>query len=425
MNKKTTLLTIALLLISIIVVNAQKPTREKFLSEREKAQSELEAAKQNGNKDSIKVAKENYKPYKKLYFAAAPVYLYNPMLLNAVGLSGSFNFNLDKKMGSPMSNITLTALKSLNNSGWLLDAIGWQYLNEDKWRFNERISKIEMEMPVSLEQLGPGMETTMHGDVTMYIGRVYRKIANNFYVGPLVQYNKASMTFDTVSIPGMGEMKIPDSNTEFLGVGMGANYDTRDNKMYATKGWYNFNAFTYLNHALGFKSTNPETGQEYTDPVATYFVGDVKKFYSPNNHWSRTLAFRLKYDFRLGDTGSSQWVNQTTYQRGFKSQAVTGNHVLVLNAEYAHFFNKVLNGKAGVAVYSAYGIYGQGNLSPKFNTKTTSGLTSGSAITAGLGLRYMLLPKQGIVARADWAMGFIPGSSSDQNAWNIGIGRFF
>lgn len=411
MRKLTTIL--MLLIFCTSYSWSQNEKREKYLAGRAATEKKIEEAKATGDKDAIKAAKKAHMPFKKVYTAVMPVYVYNPSLKNAVGANASINFNLDKNMGSPLSNVSVLGIKSIDNGGWMAQLKNNLFVCNDNWRFNQQILFMHFESPYS----AGGTSFTIDGDMKMFISWNYRKVAKNLYTGLKLEYNTVDMDFGGFS----------KSSSEFFNFGWLLDYDTRDKKLYPTKGVYTFNALSLLHHSLGYKATNPETGLDFDDPVAEYFVGYFKWFYSPVKSWKSTLSMSLRYEFRMGDTGTGQWLYQTQYQRGFKSQTVYGNRVALLNAEYAHFFDGFLKGNFGVAGFTSYGIYGQGNFQPKFKYHDSSGLYSGSAFSVGCGLRYMLIPRVGVVFRADWGYGTFPGADDEdsQNAFNLGIGKYF
>ena len=253
-------------------------------------ENELSVAKSSGDdsKDealltelkSLKTQRKNLKKStSKVITVAMPLVGKNAMLGFFGGGAGTFVYNLDKNRQSPYSITSAYINKSLENSGVLFGITNKQYLAKDKWRFSEQYIHYEYEMPLSITNIG---DLDLLGQIDMVLLKAWRRIGDTkWYVGVKAEYNKSSSTYTHEALASM------NGSTTMYSPGIVLDYDSRDNKQFATKGFYLNSNFTYASHSLGFKSSNPETGVENVDPTAYYLITKFQFFHSPINDWRR------------------------------------------------------------------------------------------------------------------------------------------
>ncbi len=379
--------------------------------------NELSVAKSSGDdsKDealltelkSLKTQRKNLKKStSKVITVAMPLVGKNAMLGFFGGGAGTFVYNLDKNRQSPYSITSAYINKSLENSGILFGITNKQYLAKDKWRFSEQYIHYEYEMPLSITNIG---DLDLLGQIDMVLLKAWRRIGDTkWYVGVKAEYNKSSSTYTHEALASM------NGSTTMYSPGIVLDYDSRDNKQFATKGFYLNSNFTYASHSLGFKSSNPETGVENVDPTAYYLITKFQFFHSPINDWRRTFSHGFNVSFKTGDLGSAQYMSNTGDQRSFMKATLQGPVMLSYNLEYDHFFN---DSKFGLAAF--------GSVCNVSGNKANDNM-NGTASGIGAGIRYMAKPKAGIVLRADYGAGFtFKDGANTQGQFSMGIGKYF
>jgi len=369
---------------------------------------ELNVAKSNGETEkanellyslrSLKAERKKLeKSTSKVITVAMPLVGKNAMMGFFGGVAGTFVYNLDRNRQSPYSITSAYVNKSLENSGILLGITNLQYLANIHY---------EYEMPLSVVNVG---DFDLLGQIDMVLLKAWRKIGNSkWYAGVKAEYNKSSVEYGIEALSSM------NGATTMYSPGIVLDYDSRDKKQFATKGFYLNSNFTYASHSLGFKSKNPETGKENVDPTAYYLITKFQFFHSPIANWRRVFSHGFDVSLKMGDLGSAQYMSNTGDQRSFMKATLQGPVLLSYNLEYDHFFN---NSKFGLAAF--------GSVCNVSGNKVNDNM-NGTAAGIGGGLRYMAKPKAGIVLRADYGAGFtFKDGAKTQGQFNMGIGKFF
>lgn len=258
------------------------------------------------------------------------------------------------------------------------------YGDQDKWFFLGE-TKIQR-FPLSYYGIGPGTSKENPAVVDAFQisakQRVLRKIADNFFAGPEVDFQMLSgVDFRQpeegapFSIPRGGE------GTKNLGVGFGVVYDTRHNVLNVRDGL--FGELAYLRSFDGF--------------VSDYNFGTVN------------LDFRSFHTVRKNDVFAWQVVGQFVHgeppfnqlallggdrmMRGYYLGRYRDRNVIAAQAEYRILpfsFSKRL----GAAVFGSIG-----NVAPEINGFQMRN----TRIAGGVGLRFLLFPKKDIYLRFDLA----------------------
>jgi hypothetical protein len=364
----------------------------------EKLSSELKALK--GERRMLKEKKRG------VVIVGMPIVGKNANMGFFAGLAGTLVYNLDKNMKSPFSVTSVYFNKSVENSGLSYGITNKQYLSENKWRFSQQYLHYKYEMPISVTNIG---ELDMYGKIDMLLLKGWRRIGNSKWYGGLkVEYNKSSVEYSHSALASM------NGETTMYSPGIVLDYDGRDKPTYPTKGFFLNTNFTYMSHALGFKSSDPGTGVENEDPVAYYLITKFQYFHSPVKSWRRVFSHQINTTLKMGDIGSAQYVSNTSDQRSFNKATLQGPISISYNTEYDHFFNE---SKLGFAVFGSLNYVCENEGNDDMN---------GFAAGLGGGIRYMAKPKAGIVLRADYGAGFTFKSGQDtQGQFSMGIGKFF
>ncbi|PRD49418.1 BamA/TamA family outer membrane protein [Sphingobacterium haloxyli] len=256
------------------------------------------------------------------------------------------------------------------------------YGDEDKWFFLGE-NKIQR-FPLSYYGIGPNTSgdnpALVDAFQVMVKQRVLRKISNNLFFGPEVDYQLLSSV--NIEQPEHGApYPIPrgGDGTRNLGLGFGLVYDNRHNVLNVRKGL--FGEIAYLRNFSSF--------------LSDYSFGSVNmelRSFHPIGK-KNVLAWQLKGQFTHGDVPFNQMalLGGDRLMRGYYLGRHRDRHFIGAQAEYRMlplWFSKRL----GAAVFAS-----AGTVAPALNKFEARHMR----YAGGIGLRYLLFPKKDIYLRFD------------------------
>lgn len=212
-----------------------------------------------------------------------------------------------------------------------------------------------------------------------------RLLFPNFYSGIRYWYDGYNIT--ETEEEGMLQSSAIAGGTGNIvsGIGFINNYDSRDNIFTPTKGWFVEVVGFWNRKGLG----SDFNFSRYTYDVATYF-----------KHMERNvLALNAFGGFITGEAPFNElmFLGGSRKGRGFYEGRYRDNHLALLQAEYRmHVWWRF-----GLAFFGSYG-----GVAPTFSAYKIENFRW----NAGLGLRYLANPQEGLTARID--VGFGEGSTA-------------
>jgi outer membrane protein assembly factor BamA len=331
------------------------------------------------------------KPIKKISFAAVPIINYNRTLGMTIGGMGQMFYKIDKNDTiSPSSSSGVMGIYTTNKSYM---AIGFQrlYLNEDKWRlvFAAGTGDINYQywQDVPTDEGGfIGYDTNL----SFVVLRAERKVYKKLYAGVIATANTAKSYFD-VPEDYPDSLKYDKRNMNNLAYIL--NYDNRDHQMNPYKGFNVVFRNNFYRDWIG--SDNKFNKYELT----------YNHFFKLKNE-RNILATRFAFKASTGDVPfqGENVVGQDDI-RGYTDGKHRNDQIYAIQSEYRWRFYK----KFGMV-----GFAGLATAVKNFDDIPKSEILPG----AGLGLRYMMIPKERInvgfdvaVGREDWGLYFRIGES--------------
>ncbi len=285
---------------------------------------------------------------------------------------------------SPPSSTAFVGLYTSSNS-WMAAFMQKLYLKEDTWRIELDAGTVSMHQEVVPgSPPAPSIIPILNqgGGVEL---KVLRKIWQALYGG--LQY---SLTWNRTRAEDAANQPYLDQNPTFSyeyeysqAPSLVFNFDTRDNQFSAQDGFF---LETSIFQAIGALS---DSDYGYFSFASNHYMNFFQK--------SLTLASRLYYYktwndtpyFALANYGSARGIDM----RGYTSGKYLGSSQIDGQVEARYYPN---NEKLGFA-----GFFGVGKVAQGIGTYGESPIL----LAGGVGLRYMLLPKQRLPLRLDWAMG--------------------
>lgn len=256
------------------------------------------------------------------------------------------------------------------------------YGDQDRWFFLGE-SKIRR-FPLSYYGIGPATTgdnpALVDAFQILFKQRVLRKLANNLFLGPEVDYQL--MTGVTFEQPAEGEqypIPLGGQGTQNLGLGVGLVYDNRHNVLNVRKGI--FGEIAYLGNIRGLAS----------DYAFGSVVLDVRSYHPVGKN--NVFAWQLRGQFTHGDVPFNQLalLGGDRLMRGYYLGRFRDRHLVAAQAEYRLlplWFSK----RVGATVFGSAGA-----VAPTLNGFQARNMR----YSAGIGLRYLLFPKKDIYLRFD------------------------
>jgi len=343
---------------------------------------------------------------KKVHYVIFPSYDYRPVLEHSVALLGKGIFSL-KDNNTLVSGVT--GVKSLSNSSYIINLSNEYY--SKNWRYNAVGYLVNREAKMSAKEMEFPVDGQFPLIVKLWSAQVEakRKLADKLFAGfgvILINFN-TNLKFSHLQVPGMIDAEVHNFLSQPRIV---AEYDTRDNVVYPSKGVHITATFNFVTDALGCHIENlTQSGLvESKNYLYTRNFIDAKHYYSFSGDWRSILVTRLNVRAATGDIPVGLWENANSYVRGYTEGNFTGKQLYHFDAEW----RKYVVGRFGFVLFGTAGFVG-------INAKHA--FTSERFIPAvGTGLRYQVIKARKVAFRADYAFG-----RNGENSLYIGLSEYF
>ncbi len=316
-------------------------------------------------------AKEEKNKTKKTRFAAIPIPNYNEATGFGLGLMLSLYYPVDKDDEiSPPSSTTFFGYYAKNKTNVVGIAQKF-YLKEDKYRVTLAFARASVNFQFYDENItGDFIDYNTGSRFALLKGEL--QVLKDFYLGLKYRYSRSRTTFD---IPIEYD---PPENT-YSGLGPTVSYDSRDNISNPNSGCL-AELQSLFNHSI-FGSD-----QDYT----ILELGINRYLTLKENH---ILALRLHAKIGLGDVPfEEQAILAGTDLRGYTSGKYRADQKYTFQAEYRWAFAK----KFGMVAFAGFGY-----VADKISEIRLEDILP----SAGVGLRYMMIPDYRINIGVDIAVG--------------------
>jgi hypothetical protein len=332
-----------------------------------------------------------YDSTKNVNVAAVPVINYDRALGGSFGILAQVFYKLNPEdTVSPSSSSGIFGMYTTNKT-YFAAAFQKLYFDEDNWRVMAALGlgSINYQYWQELPVVG-GDFIGFNTEATFALGRIERRVYKKLYAGINGIYSRVKTEFD---VPDFfpDSLRLDERNLNSLGYLL--NFDMRDNQI------------------------NPYTG--FNIEFKNYFYrgwmsndNNFEKFQLTYNHYHslknerHVLATRFKAAIATGDVPfQGQNVVGQDDIRGYSSGKYRDNQVYALQAEYRWRF------------YKKFGLVGFAGLATAMET---IGDIGGSELLpgAGVGFRFMAIPKERInigfdvaVGKDDWGIYFRIGEA--------------
>jgi outer membrane protein assembly factor BamA len=301
----------------------------------------------------------------------APVFQSNPKLGTSVGAMGGYIHYFDEK--SRPSIFAVMAQHS-NTDSTIAGAFGKASFDEDRQRLLAGLMYGYVKNDYS-DYLGTGVPLQSNGEVHSFISRYTYRVHGNWFIGVQGVYQNMAVTgetqFDDLFLNLVGVRPYRSG-----GVGLTAQYDSRDNENMPTQGsLFNVNNLAYR-ESLG--------GDDNFDVVRT----DIRYFVPHGN--GNVFAIRQLNHFT---SDAPTQVKAPVQLRGYKLGQYNGDYMSSIEAEERYRLGQKFTATLFVGVACTYG--GGKDCSDSKNLYPAG----------GAGVQYILKPKEGIVLNLEYAVG--------------------
>jgi outer membrane protein assembly factor BamA len=316
-------------------------------------------------------AKQQKKKIDKPKFAAIPVPNYNEATGFGLGAIVTLLYPIDREDEiSPPSSSTIFGFYAKNKTNALGVAQNF-HLKEDKYRFTLALARASINFQYYAENLG-GKFIDYNTGSKFGLIKGELQILSHFYLGLKYRYMRSRTTFD---IPIDYE---PPENT-YSGLGPTVSYDTRDNIFNAYTGYF-IKLETLFNHSAFGSDRNYSIFEFKANRYLTL----------KDNH---RLALRLFFEVGTGDVPfEDQAIMGRTDLRGYSSGKYRADQKYTIQGEYRWTFYK----KFGMVAFAGVGWVAD---------KMSEIRLEDTLPSAGVGLRYMMIPQYRINVGIDFAVG--------------------
>ena len=211
----------------------------------------------------------------------------------------------------------------------------------------------------------------------------YRQIVPGFYTGPLIEIEHNDIIeFDDAAHAVLPAGDIPGSkNSLITGAGLGLAWDTRNSIIYPTKGSYHQFRVVYFRNSY-------QAGASYLKTIL-----DLRKYITVGN--GHLLRFQGYAKFQFGSDipfRNLSLLGGSNLMRGYYSGRYRDNHIIALQAEYHTPWLWRFSGVLFTGFSDVFGPYSDND----FKDVKPS---------AGIGLRFAILPDQKLNLRIDAGLG--------------------
>ena len=194
----------------------------------------------------------------------------------------------------------------------------------------------------------------------------------------------------------MDNDRVGEQGSRSVGLQFGMLYDSRNNILTASNGWYA--EFAHGTYRKSFGSISDFTLTRL----------DIRHFLTPFKNRSDVLAFQFKSQFSSGDVPVLElsMLGSDEIMRGYYEGRYTDNHLIAFQTEY----RRQIKGAVGMVAFASFGDVSstiQGFDITKFRP------------TIGIGFRYLLDPVESLNLRMDW------GVARDANNFYLNVAESF
>jgi hypothetical protein len=318
-----------------------------------------------------------------------PIPTSDPTLGTGLILGGAYFYPQEPELAK-VEPASMTAIAGLytDNDSYGIGITQKNYWNEDNWRFSGSIGYADMKL-----DLTPPEEAAAGGSVDWLIEGVFaqaqisRQFFNDWYAGIQARYVNNTQTFSTE----LSDDKLSFSNDiTTLGLGLVIELDRRDNSYNAYRGHYLQAAVLHNDEALG-------SSNSYTSYNAEF--NSYHQILEP-----LVLAWQITGCYKANTP--ALWDACRVPLRGYAATKYLSKNSASTQLEARWKISQ----RWGVVAFGGGGISGT-SLSASGDNETVP--------SAGLGLRFMVLTKQRINMRLDFAQ------SKDSEAVYLSVGEAF
>lgn len=315
----------------------------------------------------------------------APLPNHNPEFGWGIVARAGYIFSLDPNdKVSPPSTVGVGGYYSENHT-WFAGLFGRFFIDEDRYRVIAGLMHAEVNYNFS----GVGTDAGQSGQTLPVsqqmnggLGEVLFKIMPGFYLGPRYVGANVHISVNPSDLNSPSPMGIPASevNTTMSGLGVHAQWDTRDSVFYPRKG--------YLADAeIDFH--DPAIGDSFAYQV---YKASYNRYVSLSER--QVLAFRIMGQFESGDVpfyALSQF-GKGSDLRGYKFGQYQDRQMIAGQVEYRLEITKR---------FGAVAFGGVGEVANSISEMTYDDLLP----AGGVGIRYVLAEKNHVSIRFDYAWG--------------------
>lgn len=316
----------------------------------------------------------------------APIIYYSPETSLGIGVGAKYLFKF-KGSGKETrtSNMPISLLYTLKNQFFIFS--GFEvFTNQEKWVITGNI--IFQNYPRLYYGIGKSTPETNEETYDSYQFLIEpiilkRLFTRYLFLGGGLRYNTIYDT--TIEANGLLDTNMPtgfDGSTS-VGLEFAALYDSRDNILNASKGWY-------LEFTRGFYNTSLGGTNKFD---LTRF--DLRHFLKLSQKNDGVLAFQAIGHFSNGDVPLAEYAlfGSEEIMRGYIEGRYTEENMLAAQVEYRRTFK---NSRFGFVAFLGAGDVFNNSKELKFND---------IKLNYGLGLRFMLDKKEKLNIRFDYGAG--------------------
>lgn len=317
-------------------------------------------------------------------FIVYPTLAFAPETRWEFGLSSLYVYYAKKDTTNRLSEINAFAFYTLANQHgvWLDHSL---YSNNNRWSLLGRIRY--QNFPLLYFGIGPDAApqhlATVDARQINIKERVLKKLANNFFAGPEIDFQHLSSVRFIPHLQNNFEMPLGSNGSSNIGFGGGAIYDKRHNVLNVRDGGFSELALLHYNKAWG------------STYAFTSIISD-NRLYRPVNKRD-VLAAQLFGQFSVGQTPFNQLslLGGESIMRGYYLGRFRDRNQLAAQVEYRMLplpftFTK----RWGAAVFGS-----AGTVFDQFSTLRLKNIVW----AGGAGIRFLVFPKKDIYSRLDLA----------------------
>ena len=354
-------------------------------------------AQQEYVQDEAERAEKLKETKKKRNLVAAPIPIVNPTLGEGLGAIAMYLYKTDE--GSQSSYTGVGGLYT-NTESWGAGIAQALYLNEDAWKL--KAGAVYFDLNLEFFGIGSGAGDQGQSVPINQKGwgagvKALRRLKGHWYAGLSYFYVRLESTFDISEVPPDFPVELPpeaELDSAVAGLGILAEYDTRDNQFNSYKGSLFEFSWSFANEALG-------SDFDFESVKASYdlYRGIGKQ---------KVIAARFMGCAAPGDAPYYALCKfgQGVDLRGYIGGQYRDAAMFATQAEFRWTFFKRL----GMVAFA-----GVGEVAESVSDFNTDNLLP----SAGVGIRFMLSEDHRLNLSVDWARG------QDSDAWYFYVGESF